>query len=141
MEAIITNETASRLRRSITQLNRRLRQTALGGISPAQASMLGSIDKLDDPSLGDLATAEQVKPPTVTRLVQGMREAGLIVCCSDPEDRRCTRVRLSPLGRREIAAIRRRKTEFLESKLLSFSGADQRRAEELATFLERLLEE
>ena len=141
METVNTNETASRLRRSVTRLNRRLRQTALGGISPAQASMLGSIDKLDDPSLADLATAEQMKPPSVTRLAQSMQEAGLIVCFSDPEDRRCTRVRLSPLGRREIAAIRRRKTEFLESKLRSFSVADQRKAEELATFLERLLDE
>ena len=123
METVNTNETASRLRRSVTRLNRRLRQTALGGISPAQASMLGSIDKLDDPSLGDLATAEQMKPPSVTRLAQSMQEAGLIVCFSDPEDRRCTRVRLSPLGRREIAAIRRRKTCLLYTSSTAFPPA------------------
>jgi len=90
--------------------------------------------------LGDLAAAEQMKPPSVTRLAQTMQEAGLITCLSDPEDRRCTRVQLSAAGRKELVAIRRRKTEFLEQKLLSLSEGDQRKARELAEFFERLLE-
>ena len=141
METINTNETAARLRRAITQMNRRLRHSSLGGVSPAQASMLVSIEKRTNPSLGDLAAAEQMKPPSVTRLAQSMQEAGLIVCASDPDDRRCTRVQLTQLGRKEIAAIRRRKTEFLEKKLLSLSDGDQRKAQDLAAFLERLMEE
>src|SRR5674476_32054 len=119
METATTNETAERLRRAITRLNRRLRHSSLGGISPAQASMLVSVDKLKNPSLGDLALAEQLKPPSVTRIVQNMREAGLINCVVDPDDRRCTRVQLSAQGRKEITAIRRRKTEFLEQQLLA----------------------
>jgi DNA-binding MarR family transcriptional regulator len=103
--------------------------------------MLESIEKATNPSLGDLAMAEQMKPPSVTRVVQSMQESGLIVCTPDPQDRRCTRVQLSALGRKEITAIRRRKTEFLEKKLLSLSVSDQRKAEDLAAFLERLLEE
>ena len=141
METINTNETAARLRRAITRLNRKLRYSSLGGVSPAQASMLESIEKRTNPSLGDLAVAEQMKPPSVTRIAQTMREAGLIILVPDLEDRRCTRVQLSPLGRKEIAAIRRRKTEFLEKKLLSLSGTDQRKADDLVAFLERLLEE
>jgi DNA-binding MarR family transcriptional regulator len=140
METADTNETAARLRRAITRMNRRLRHSSLGGISPAQASLLESIEKRTNPSLGDLAVAEQMKPPSVTRLVQTMQEAGLIVCVPDPDDRRCTRVQLSVQGRKEIAAIRRRKTEFLEQKLVSLSESDQRKAEDLAAFLERLLE-
>jgi DNA-binding MarR family transcriptional regulator len=141
METIDTKETAARLRRAVTRMNRRLRHSSLGGISPAQASMLASIEKLANPSLGDLAVAEQMKPPSVTRIAQSMQEAGLIVCVPDADDRRCTRVQLSALGRKEIAAIRRRKTEFLEKKLLSLSDGDQRKAQDLATLLERLLEE
>ncbi len=141
METIDTKETAARLRRAVTRMNRRMRHSSLGGISPAQASMLASIEKLANPSLGDLAVAEQMKPPSVTRIAQSMQEAGLIVCAPDAEDRRCTRVQLSALGRKEIAAIRRRKTEFLEKKLLSLSDGDQRKAQDLATLLERLLEE
>ncbi len=103
--------------------------------------MLASIDNLKNPSLGDLAVAEQVQPPSVTRLVRTMESAGLIACTTDPEDRRCTRVRLTTLGRREVAAIRRRKTEFLERKLQSLSESDRRKAEELVGFLEILLDE
>lgn len=141
MENLNTKDTAARLRRAITLLNRRLRQSSLGGISPAQASMLASIEKMNNPSLGDLAIAEQMKPPSVTRLAQSMQEAGFIICAPDPVDRRCTRVQLSALGRKEVAAIRKRKTEFLEAKLLSLSDGDQRKAEDLADFLERLMEE
>lgn len=103
--------------------------------------MLESIDKRTNPSLGDLAVAEQMKPPSVTRIAQALQEAGLIICVPDLEDRRCTRVQLSALGRKEIAAIRRRKTEFLEKQLLSLSDTDQHKADDLVAFLERLLEE
>jgi DNA-binding MarR family transcriptional regulator len=141
MEISNTNETAARLRRAVTRLNRRLRNSSLSGISPAQASMLESIEKATNPSLGDLAAAEQMKPPSVTRVVQTLQESGHIICTPDPDDRRCTRVQLSALGRKEIAAIRRRKTEFLEKKLLSLSESDQHKAQDLAAFLERLLED
>ena len=136
-----TNETAARLRRAITRVNRKLRYSALTGVTPAQASILASIDKLERPSLGDLAIAEQVQPPSITKLVRGMGQLGLIDTFEDEIDRRSTRVRLTTLGRKELNAIRQRKTEFLERKLLGLSTTDQRRAEELVTFLEALLEE
>jgi len=135
-----TNETAARLRRSVTRLNRRLRQSALGGISPAQASMLAVIEKMERPSLGDLAAAEQVQPPSVTRMVRSLEDAGYVVTSADTDDRRCTRVSVTASGRRELTTIRQRKTQFLEARLQSLSEADQRRAAELATLLEQLLE-
>lgn len=141
METTTTTQTAARLRRAITRLNRKLRYSALGGISPAQASMLSTIELHDKPSLGDLAVAEQVQPPSVTRIVRNLEQAKLLETWQDPLDRRCTRVKLTKKGHEEIERIRQRKTEFLERRLLSLSGADQRKAEELVTFLERLLEE
>jgi DNA-binding MarR family transcriptional regulator len=122
-------------------MNRKLRYSALSSVTPAQASILASIDKLKHPSLGDLAIAEQVQPPSITKLVKGMGQLGLIDTFEDEIDRRCTRVRLTTLGRKELNAIRQRKTEFLERKLLALSSIDQRKAEELVAFLEVLLEE
>lgn len=136
-----TSETAARLRRAITRLNRKLRYSALGGVTPAQASMMASIDKLESPSLGELAEAEQIQPPSVTRLVKDLMKAALISSASDPLDRRSTRVRLTVLGRRELNAIRQRKTEFLDRKLLALSPVDQRQADKLVSFLEALLED
>jgi DNA-binding MarR family transcriptional regulator len=141
METSTTTETAARLRRAITRLNRRLRYSALGGVSPAQASMLASVEKLHNPSLGDLAAAEQIQPPSVTRLVRNMQRAGLIRCVADPDDRRCTRVHIAATGRKELERIRQRKTEFLERKLLSLSAPERRTVEELVAFLETLLED
>ncbi len=103
--------------------------------------MLASIAKLENPSLGDLALAEHIQPPSVTRLVRDMQRQGLITCTLDTEDRRCTRVSLTVVGRRELDTIRKKKAEFIERKLLTLSFADQRRAREAATFLENLLDE
>jgi DNA-binding MarR family transcriptional regulator len=136
-----TSDTAARLRRSITRMNRRLRHNALGGVSPAQASMLASIEKLERPSLGDLATLEQIQPPSVTRLVRTLEDGGFVSTSVDENDRRCTRVVLTAAGRREVTAIRQRKTEFLESRLRELDPRDQRRAAELADLLEHLLGE
>jgi DNA-binding MarR family transcriptional regulator len=136
-----TAETAARLRRAVTRLNRKLRASALGGVSPAQASMLASIAKLANPSLGDLAVAEQIQPPSVTRLVHDMLGEGLVTCSPDPEDRRCTRVSLSAAGRKELDTIRKKKAEFIEERLLTLNAHDQRRAREAAAFLEALLDD
>jgi DNA-binding MarR family transcriptional regulator len=140
MESDEINETAARLRRGVTRLNRRLRQSALGGVSPAQASMLSSVEKLGNPTLGDLAVREQIQPPSVTRLVRTLEESGLIELSPDPDDRRSTRVQLTSQGKKELSTIRRRKTEFLEERLRSLNALDQQRACELADLLERLLE-
>lgn len=141
MDTTPDHETAARLRRAVTRLNRRLRASALGGISPAQASMLASVENLENPTLGDLAIAEQVQPPSVTRLVQAMEEAGLVICAPDPDDRRSTRVSVTPLGRRELGTIRHRKTEFLERTLLTLSRAERARVQELVSLLEKFVDQ
>ena len=134
-----TEETAARLRRGVTRLHRRLRPTSLGGISPAQASMLATIEKLEHPTLGALATAEQIQPPSVTRLVQSLLDAGLCTRTVDATDRRSQRVQLTSAGKRELARIRKKKTEFLREQLERLSLEDRRRAAELATLLETIL--
>ncbi len=136
-----TNETAARLRHAITRMNRRLRQSALGGVTPAQASMLAAVNRLKRPSLGDLAAAEQIQPPSVTRLVRDMERLGLIERVVDDADRRCTRVTMTALGRRELAEIRQRKDEFLDRALRALPEEDRRRADELTALLETILEQ
>lgn len=136
-----TTETAARLRRAVTRLHRRLRANSLSGVTPTQASILATLNQLGHPTLGDLALAEQIQPPSVTRLVRDMEKAGLIETSRDPNDKRSTRVQLSASGRRELEGIRQRKTEFLERRLGALSASDQARALELVTFLEALLED
>ena len=141
MENEQLEETAARLRRSVTRLNRRLRQNSLADVSPAQASMLATIEKLSKPTLGDLAKAEQIQPPSVTRLVQSLVDANLCTRTVDENDRRAQRVELTALGRKELQSIRRKKTVWLSSRLEELSASDQQKAAELATLLEKILGE
>ena len=141
MENEQLEETAARLRRSVTRLNRRLRQNSLADVSPAQASMLATIEKLIKPTLGDLAKAEQIQPPSVTRLVQSLVDASLCTRTVDVHDRRAQRVELTAQGRKELQSIRRKKTVWLSSRLEDLTISEQKKAAELATLLEKILGE
>ena len=128
---------APRLRIAVTKLNRRLRSNALGGISPAQASALSMIERLGSPALNTLAAAEQVRPPSMTRIVDALESDGLV----EEADRRSSRVSVTAAGRRELTTIRSRKTAFLERRLAALSEADRTAVANALEILERLAEE
>ncbi|MGP0029692.1 MAG: MarR family winged helix-turn-helix transcriptional regulator [Acidimicrobiales bacterium] len=132
-------ELASRLRASINRLHRRLRQESLAGLSPAQASALGAVSRLGSPTLGELAAVEQVQPPTMTRIVTSLTDAGMVTRVTDVDDRRSARVRITPAGRRRLAQIRTLKNAFLTRRLADLSPDEQGRAADLVALLEHLL--
>lgn len=134
----LTLDTPSRLRRVITQANRRLRQSSLGDISPAQASMLGTIEKIGAPSLGEIATVEQIQPPSVTRLVATLVDKGLVTRTVDATDRRSQRVTLTSRGKKELQRIRERKTEFLEQRIGALTPQQQQELARSLAVLEHL---
>jgi DNA-binding MarR family transcriptional regulator len=139
--AQLTNEeVAGRLRIAINRLQRRLRQESLGGLSPAQASALGSVNRHGSPTLGELAAIEQVQPPTMTRIVASLTEAGMVTRVADAADRRSARVRITPSGERALERVRTRKTAFLLRRLAELGPDEQLRAAELVALLEHLLE-
>jgi DNA-binding MarR family transcriptional regulator len=137
--AVVDEELAARLRAAVTRLNRKLRQQALAGLSPAQASALGTVNRLGSPTLGELAAAEQVQPPTVTRLVTSMEDAGLVAREVDAVDRRMVRVRMTPEGRRNLQRIRTLKNAFLTRRLAALDPAEQALAKDLTRLLEHLV--
>ena len=138
-EAHDPEELASRLRLSVNRLHRLLRQESLGGLSPAQASALGTVKRLGSPTLGELAATEQVQPPTMTRLVATLSDAGMVTRITDAADRRSARVRITPNGRRALERIRTLKNAFLARRLAELSPAERAGAAELATLLEHLV--
>jgi DNA-binding MarR family transcriptional regulator len=132
---------APRLRAAVTRLNRRLRASSLGGVSPAQASALAMVERLGAPALTELAQAEQVRPPSMTRLVDTLERDGLVERRVDAADRRCQRVTLTTAGRRALQSIRGRKTAFLEERLSRLSEAERSAVARALAILERLSEE
>jgi DNA-binding MarR family transcriptional regulator len=135
------DELPARLRIAVTRLNRRLRQEAETGVSPSQESALSTIRRLGKPTLGELAQAEQVQPPTMTRVVASMEAAGLVVRRGDAGDRRVARVELTAQGRAAIERIRNLKNAYLARQIATLSGVEQAQAAELAALLERLVED
>jgi DNA-binding MarR family transcriptional regulator len=133
------DELASRLRVAVVRLNRKLRQQALAGLSPAQASALGTVNRLANPTLGELAAAEQVQPPTVTRLVASLEGAGLVARETDEGDRRVVRVRITAEGRRNLQRIRSLKNAYLNRRLAALDPAEQQLAESMTNLLEHLV--
>ena len=134
-------EVAGRLRIAVNRLQRRLRQESLGGLSPAQASALGSVSRHGSPTLGELAAIEQVQPPTMTRIVASLAEAGMVTRVADANDRRSARARITPAGERALERMRTRKNAFLLRRLGDLGPDEQRHAAELVALLEHLLEE
>jgi DNA-binding MarR family transcriptional regulator len=135
----VSEELASRLRLSINRLHRLLRQESLAGLSPAQASALGAVNRLGSPTLGELAAIEQVQPPTMTRIVASLTDAGMVTRVTDVADRRSARVRITPAGRRSLERIRTLKNAFLTRRLAELSLEQQAGAADLVDLLEHLV--
>jgi DNA-binding MarR family transcriptional regulator len=139
--AAVHEDVASRLRIAINRMQRRLRQQSLAGLSPAQASALGSVSRLGHPTLGELASTEQVQPPTMTRIVASLAEAGMVTRVTDDSDRRSARVHITPAGTRALERIRTLKNAFLLRRLSELSPEEQAHAADLVALLEHLLVE
>jgi DNA-binding MarR family transcriptional regulator len=105
---------ADRLHSAAIHLLRRLRtQDVAMGLSGPAGSALSVIVFRGPLRLGELAAAEQVRPPTITRLVKGLEATGLVVRESDPDDRRVQRVHATAKGRRVLEEGRERRVRAL----------------------------
>lgn len=136
------SELGSRLRVAMARLVRRARQEAVEGeMTPSMTSALGSIYGLGAPTLGELAAAEHVQPPTITKLVGRLEGDGLVVREVEAADRRVVRVRLSPTGRRLVERTRMRAGAYMTRRLRTLSDDERAVVEAALPILERLLEE
>jgi DNA-binding MarR family transcriptional regulator len=110
---------------AIGRLARRLRQQGNGGVTASLLSALWTIERLGPITLGDLATAERVQPPTITRIVSRLEESALVTREVDPADRRVARIALTGQGRRLLDTTRSRRTAYLAKALRSVRPEDR----------------
>ena len=83
------------------------------GLSAPRLSALSVVVFGGPVTLGQLARAEQVRPPTMTRIVTGLERAGLVTRVGDETDRRLTRIQATAKGQRVMAAGRERRVRLL----------------------------
>jgi DNA-binding MarR family transcriptional regulator len=129
------------LRLVVGRLARKIRQAETGGMTPSQLSALSALEDLGSIRLGDLAAAEGVAAPTITRIVDNLEREGLVTRGPDPDDRRASRVALTPSGRAALRRIRGQRTAFLQERLDRIDPAEQAQLAALLPLLARLAED
>jgi DNA-binding MarR family transcriptional regulator len=132
---------ADRLHSAAIHLLRRVRkQDAATGEGPARLSALSVLVFGGGPmTLGQLAQAEQVRPPTMSRIVSGLEHSRLAERTMDAKDSRRVRIRATPSGERLLHQGRRRRIEYLASHLGGLTREELATLEEAVRLLEGLL--
>lgn len=132
-------EVADRLHSAAIHLLRRLRVRDLAsGVGPAQLSALSVLVFGGPRSLGELAEAEQVRPPTMSRIVAGLERDGL-VRRHPTEDKRRIQLEATEKGTKMLWEGRRRRVESLAGAVEALSETEVQRLGELAELLEEVL--
>jgi DNA-binding MarR family transcriptional regulator len=120
-------DAADRLHSAAIHLLRRLRREDAGtGLTPPKLSALSVIVARGPIGLGALADAEQVRSPTMTRVVSELEQAGLVARSPDPHDRRGILLRATPRGRRAFDEGRRARVALLADDLGTLSRDELR---------------
>jgi DNA-binding MarR family transcriptional regulator len=101
----------------------RIEDSAIG-IGPAQASALSVVVFGGPLTLNELAGAEQVRPPTMSRVVEALVREGLVRREINKEDRRSVKIFATDKGTKIMHEGRNRREKRL-IKLLSQLGTDE----------------
>ena len=117
---------ADRLHSAAIHLLRRLRrEDATSGLSAPRLSALSVVVFAGPLTLGELANAEQVRPPTMTRLVSALEDAGLVAREADPADKRLTRIRATAKGRALLVRGRARRVAALTQEVGALASGER----------------
>ncbi len=131
---------ADRLHSAAIYLLRRLRVKDMeSGIGPAQLSALSVLVFGGSKSLGELAEAEQVKPPTMSRIAAGLLRAGLVRRRPSPQDKRSIRLEATAKGTRILWEGRKRRVMTLAATLRELSGDQRRKLGEAAEMIDAIV--
>jgi DNA-binding MarR family transcriptional regulator len=108
------------------------------GIGPAQLSALSVLVFGGSTSLKKLAAMEQVKPPTMVRIVQALLDQKLVVTRADPNDARKLQISATARGRSLMQKARSRRVEKLACMLQSKTDAQRQQIANAVEILRNL---
>jgi DNA-binding MarR family transcriptional regulator len=134
LEAVASalNSGAIHLLRSLAAVDRQ------AGLTSARLSALSVIVFAGPRPLGELAAAEGVAGPTMTRIVDGLVAGGLAERLPDPHDGRAALVAATPAGNDLMRAAAGRRISAIASAIAKLPAADRRRLTASAGLLDRL---
>jgi DNA-binding MarR family transcriptional regulator len=109
------------------------------GLGPAQLSALSVLVFGGPASPGRLAAAEQVRPPSMTRVVKELEAGGHVRRFSDRADRRVVRLEATQKGRHLLLAGQARRVAMLADWLTALSARDLGRLEDALPVIETVV--
>ncbi len=135
-------EVADRLHSSAIHLLRHARkQDVLAGVGPARLSALSVLVFGGPMALGQLAATEQVKAPTMSRIVAGLKRSGLAKIEIDANDARRIRVSATAKGERLLQEARARRIQLVAETLRGLREGEMETLLRAAELMERVLRE
>jgi DNA-binding MarR family transcriptional regulator len=132
---------ASQVRLSVFRLARKLRREGDADVSPTLLAALATVERHGPMTAGSLASHEQIRKPTCTRVIASLLERGLIERTVDPLDGRVTWVQTTPAGRKVLHRVRTRHNAYLARRMKRLSPHELATLEDAARIMERLTEE
>lgn len=133
---------ADRLHSAAIHLLRRLRrEDSAAALSGPELSALSVVVFGGAQRLGELAQAEQVSAPTMSRLVRQLEARGLVERATDAGDRRVVWIGATERGERLLNEGRARRVESLAEQLRALPAGELEALEEAVGVLERVLQE
>jgi DNA-binding MarR family transcriptional regulator len=113
------------------------REDRRGAISPPRLSALATLVSRGPMSLAELAEAQDVRAPTMSRIVDGLVKEGLATREEDEGNRRKVRIAATDEGRRRLGAGRERRVRALRQRLGRLGDSEQRALARGVEVLER----
>jgi DNA-binding MarR family transcriptional regulator len=126
MNQDMIEQVAARLHLSAMKLLRQVRRQEGDGIAAARLSALSVIALTGPVSLSELAAAEHVRAPTMSRLVDALVRDGLVVRETDAVDRRSIRISASPDGRALLREGGRSRVGVLARRVQALGESEKR---------------
>lgn len=131
---------ADRLHSTAIHLLRHVRrQDVATGEGPARLSALSVLVFGGAKTLGELAAAEQVKPPTMSRIVAGLARSRLVEIRKDPADARRLHIRATAKGSRLLHKGRQLRIAYLAGQLDHLPPHELQILDQAAMILRRAL--
>lgn len=131
---------AERLHSASIRLLRLLRrEDDDSGLTAPRLSALSVLVFAGPRSLSELAAAEQVRPPTMSRIVDALAAAALVNREPDPQDRRGVRITATETGRALLLAGRARRVAALEARLAPLTAEERETLRQAVEILARVL--
>jgi DNA-binding MarR family transcriptional regulator len=125
----------------VARINRAADQRVRTRLSFARARLLSVIEKHGPARMSDLAALDHCSPPTMTRQVRLLEDAGLVSRTTDSADARVVLIRITAKGHSVLAQVHADRGAAIDQRLARLDDADRQTLAEAVRIMRSLLDD